>query len=268
MLSRPAVRAISSRQNAIVKLFQQAARRASDDDLVLLDGAHLLVDADAAGVAITHIVHSDDVADAAVRRVLARAEQQGAHVASATDAVMAALSPAHTSSGIVALARRPHHDGAAVVSRAPQLLLSIVGVQDPGNVGALIRSAEAAGATGVLVSGASADPFGWKALRGAMGSAFRLPVATAVGALDAVRLARERGVRVVASTPREGQPLFDVDFRRPLMIVLGGEGPGLPEDVLALADATVTIPMAGHVESLNVGVAGALLLYEAFRQRT
>ena len=180
---------------------------------------------------------------------------------------MAAVSPARTSSGIVALARKPRYDPATVLDRAPQLLLMIVGVQDPGNVGALIRSAEATGATGVIVSGASADPFGWKALRGAMGSAFRLPIIVAPDPGGVIALARQRGVRVVAAAPRDGTPLFDVDFRAPSLVMLGGEGRGLAPEVLSLADGRVTVPMSGGVESLNVGVAGALLLYEAYRQR-
>src|SRR6185436_6673173 len=125
-----------------------------------------------------------------------------------------------------------------------------VDIQDPGNVGAIVRVAEAGGATAVIAAGASADPFGWKALRGSMGSALRLPLAArATGA--AVDEARRRGCRIVATAPRGGRSLFDADLKGPLAILIGGEGQGLAPSVAAAADDRITIPMAAPVESLN-----------------
>ena len=141
------------------------------------------------------------------------------------------------------------------------------GVQDPGNVGAVIRVAEACGATGIIAGEGTADAFGWKALRGSMGSAFRLAV-TAVsalpGALDAVRA---RQVRLVAAVPRGGTPLPRCDLGGPIAILLGGEGAGLADPLLSLADARLSIPMAQQVDSLNVATAAAIITYEAMRQR-
>jgi TrmH family RNA methyltransferase len=142
-----------------------------------------------------------------------------------------------------------------------------VDVQDPGNVGAIARTAEAAGATGLVLCGASADPFGWKALRGSMGSLLRLPVAGGVAWPDAVGAARAAGIALVATLPRGGQALDEADLGGPVAFLLGGEGPGLPPGVTAAADLTVSIPMQPPVESLNVSVAAALLVYEAARQR-
>ena len=100
-------------------------------------------------------------------------------------------------------------------------------VQDPGNVGAIVRVAEAGGATGVVAAGACADPFGWKALRGSMGSALRLPIGAAATAAAAVAEARRHGCRVVATVPRGGRSLFDVDLRGGRGVLIGGEGAGL-----------------------------------------
>ncbi|MFP5380510.1 MAG: TrmH family RNA methyltransferase, partial [Vicinamibacteria bacterium] len=130
-----------------------------------------------------------------------------------------------------------------------------------------LRVAEAAGATGAAFTGASADPFGWKALRAAMGSSLRLPLvaeAAIAPLLDALQAA---GLRLVATTPRAGEPYDAADYRAPTALLLGGEGPGLPPDVLARCDTRVTIPMRPPVESLNVAVTAGLLLYEARRQR-
>jgi TrmH family RNA methyltransferase len=140
-------------------------------------------------------------------------------------------------------------------------------VQDPGNVGAIVRVAEAAGASAVVVAGTSADPFGWKALRGSMGSALRLPISTTATVHAAVQDARNHHVAVVATVPHDGEPLFDAPLGGSAALLIGGEGPGLPADVIRTADSKITIPMEAPVESLNAAVAAALLLYEARRQR-
>ena len=148
------------------------------------------------------------------------------------------------------------------------MVLMLSQVQDPGNVGAIIRAAEACGATGVVAGEGTADPFGWKALRGAMGSTFRLPVASGQTLADAVASARAAGLRVFATAAREGTPLAACDLRGPSAILFGGEGAGLPQDLLDASDERLTIPMRPPVESLNVAIAAALVLYEAARQRT
>jgi len=150
---------------------------------------------------------------------------------------------------------------------AQPLVLLLAGLQDPGNVGAIIRTAAASGATGVAAIEGTANPFGWKALRGAMGGTFRIPVSGRGSLLDAIAAARGANVQIVAAVPRDGTPLPEVDFRGPTALVLGGEGGGVSDAVAAAADASVTIPMRRPIESLNVSIAAAVILYEAFRQR-
>jgi TrmH family RNA methyltransferase len=147
------------------------------------------------------------------------------------------------------------------------LVVIAVDVQDPGNVGAIARVAEAGGATGLIAAGASADPFGWKALRGSMGSSLRLPLAAAT-ADAALAEARRFRCRIIAAVPRDGRPLYDVDLTGAVAILIGGEGPGLVGGVADAADERITIPMDAPVESLNTAVAAAVIVYEARRQRT
>jgi TrmH family RNA methyltransferase len=143
----------------------------------------------------------------------------------------------------------------------------LAGVQDPGNVGAIVRTAAAFGASGVVAIAGSASPFSWKALRGAMGGTFRVPIAARGTLSDVVASANDLGVRLVAAVPRGGTPLPKLDLRDPTAVVLGAEGAGVPGATLAAVQETVTIPMQAPVESLNVAIAGALILYEAGRQR-
>ncbi len=254
---------ITSRQNAIVARYRAAAG-GGVRDAMLIDGTHLVADALAARVrireaAVTAARDADPIAHAL--------RAANVNVAVVSEAVMKALSPVRTSSGLVALADRPADDDAQLYAPAPALIVLALDVQDPGNVGAIVRAAEAAGATGVVAAGACADPFGWKALRGSMGSALRLPVAIARDAESAAAAARRHGCRLVVASPRGGRPFVGVDLAGPLALVIGGEGAGVPAAILEAADERVTIPMREPVESLNTAVAAALLLYEARRQR-
>ena len=146
-------------------------------------------------------------------------------------------------------------------------MLIAAGIQNPGNLGALLRTAEAAGATGAYLTDGAADPFSWKALRGSMGSAFRLPHRRRLSTADALARLQARGVSVVAADPGGAQRYDEADLRRPVAILLGPEGAGLSPAARARASAALAIPMARGVESLNVGVAAGVLFFEAARQR-
>jgi TrmH family RNA methyltransferase len=126
---------------------------------------------------------------------------------------------------------------------------------------------EAGGASGVVADVGCADPFGWKALRGAMGSTLRLPILAAVHAADAVADARRAGCRILATAPRGGRDVFSVDLRRSVAVLIGGEGRGLVPELLEAADERIMIPMQPPVDSLNAATTAAVIVYEARRQR-
>jgi TrmH family RNA methyltransferase len=218
-------------------------------------------------VSIELIAVADDV-DGDVCALARRAQDRGARLVTVTPEVMKAMSPVRQPSGIVAIGRRREHTLDDALREAPQMVLMLEDVQDPGNVGAIVRAADACGATGIVAGHGSADPFGWKALRGSMGSAFRVPIAARQSLSDAAHTARDRGIRVLAAVPRDGIALPQSDLRGPFAVLLGGEGAGLSDELLALASVRLTIPMRPLVESLNVATAAALIAYEARRQRT
>jgi RNA methyltransferase, TrmH family len=256
---------ISSRQHPIVKEFRELARDAGP--LMLLDGWHLLGEAAAARVVVEKIAICGPPT-AKEKIVVDRLRRDGAQVLEVSGTVLNALSPVNSPTGVVASARIPSVSSSAVLSPAPALVLAAAGLQDPGNAGAIIRSAAAAGASGVVLDELSADPWGWKALRASMGGAFRLPVVRSRAMTALVGEWRKQTMRIVAAVPRGGTSMYDVDFTHPTALLLGGEGAGLPEELTAAADTRVSIPMHGAIESLNAAVAAAVLLYEAQRQRT
>jgi TrmH family RNA methyltransferase len=141
------------------------------------------------------------------------------------------------------------------------------GVGDPGNLGSILRAAEAAGATGCITLPGGADPFRDKAVRGSMGSIFRLPVLAGLDAVAVVDFARRNGLQVVAADGGAATAYTAADLRPPTLLVLGAEAAGVPEELRSAADLRVRIPLRSPVESLNVAVAAGVLLFEARRQR-
>jgi TrmH family RNA methyltransferase len=250
---------IASRHHPLVKRFRRAADRRDAPGEILLDGDHLIADALAAQIPIAIVV--SDGRHAAIANA---ASDAGAIVHEASAAVVAAASPVRSPSGIVALASWSPSSLDDVLAVAASPLIALVDVQDPGNVGSVIRAVDALGAGGVLALDASADPMGWKALRGAMGSTFRVPLARGASA-GAVAAAAGRGWRIAATMPRDATAIGSFDWSAKWIVLLGSEGAGLPPDLLARADARISIPMRPGVESLNVAVAAALVAYEARR---
>lgn len=240
---------------------RRLARGPAEDGAVLLDGEHLVDEALRAGVPMLALLTRVPGSDLA-----RRSAAQGATIYHASPAVLDAASPVRTSSGVVAIARWQPASMHAALSTPPAFVLGLVDIQDPGNVGAIIRSADALGATGVVIFGRTAHPGNWKALRGAMGSTFRVPVAQ--GALSEVLGPAGRlGLRLAAAVVGAGQAIDASDLTRPTLVLLGSEGAGLPAAVADAADLPLTVPMRSGVNSLNVAVTAALILYEARRQR-
>jgi TrmH family RNA methyltransferase len=264
------MKVISSRQNPIVAAFRTLADEPDPTgSRLLLDGAHLVNDARSSGLQFEAVaVAASKLASQTEEGLLAqRLERDGVDVVEASDAVFDALSPVKSPSGIVAIAGRKGATAAEICAPSDAFILAAMDIQEPGNVGALLRAAEAGGVTGAFVCGVSASPFSWKALRGSMGSVLRLPVVGGLTAHQAMTVMRKSAVRLVAAVLRGGQDPDDIDWRGKIGLILGGEGPGLTDEAIALCDARVTIPMAGGVESLNVAAAGAVLVYAARRQR-
>jgi TrmH family RNA methyltransferase len=266
---RDAVKTISSRQNPIVRAFRALASTPDPSgSRLLLDGAHLVAEAQRAGAAIRMVAVAAsrmerDTEEAMLARSLHRS---GTEVVTASDQVLEAMSPVRTPSGIVAIAERTP---ATVqdICRHAAFILAAIDVQDPGNLGSLIRAAEAGGVSGVLVAGHSAHPFSWKTVRGSMGSVLRVPIASAPSVEGVLSFMKNNGVRTIAAVPRGGAEPAEADWRGRIGLLLGGEGPGLTPEVVAASDQRVTIPMQPPVESLNVAVAGAILVYAARQQR-
>jgi TrmH family RNA methyltransferase len=207
--------------------------------------------------------------DSALRDAVEAAAAAGTPVWSLPPGVLAKVADTVTPQGLVAVAPRRPADLAALAADAHRSgpILVLVDLADPGNAGTLVRAAEAAGAAGVVFAGTSTDPFGPKAVRAAAGSVLRLPVAEAPDTVAALDLLRSAGRRLVATVATGGAAPEALDLLGPVAVLVGSEAHGLADDVVALVDDRLTIPLDPGVESLNAAVAGAVVLFEVARQR-
>jgi TrmH family RNA methyltransferase len=256
---------ISIRHPTIKRLRRLSGRRSarSAERAFVIDGPTLLGDALDAGVPVDEVVAEAGCPE----DLLARAAAAGAMVRSVADGVLARVTDTVTPQPVAAIARFEDVPPGTAVSAAGPLALVLVGVRDPGNAGTLLRSAEAAGAGAVLFCDGSVDPYGPKCVRSSAGSVFRVAVTRSGDTGEALGCLASAGLGTVATVARGARSYDEVDLADPVALVLGNEAHGLPEDVAARVERSVTIPMAGRTESLNVGMAGTILCFESLRQR-
>src|SRR6516225_1845867 len=199
----------------------------------------------------------------------ARASRQGAAVHVVSGEVMAELAQTITPQGIIAVCRFVDVPLAALTAAAPRLVAILANVRDPGNAGTVLRTADAAGAAGVVFSDASVDPYNSKCVRASAGSIFHLDLVQGGPVAEVVAGLRAAGLRVLAADGSSGQSLDLVEprgvLREPTAWLFGNEAWGLPADVLELADETVAVPIYGQAESLNLAGAAAVCLYSSAR---
>lgn len=183
------------------------------------------------------------------------------------DAVMYKLSDTETPQGILAVVEMQDMEAENLLTDDDMPFIIVMdGLQDPGNMGTIIRTAEGAGVTGILISSDSVDPYSPKVVRATMGALFRMKLCISTDLKGDISLLKEKGITVFG-THLSGKEFYDEDFRIPSAFLIGNEGKGLKDDVAETADRLLRIPMKGRVESLNAGVSAAVVMYEVLRQR-
>jgi len=265
---------LTSLQNSLVKQISKlhSAKERNKQQLFLLEGTHLLEEACAVGYPLDAVCCTPQwqITHPQLWEVICNQCNRAEIV---SPEVLAAMATTVNPDGIVAIAKRCCKQFAEEDAQAKtgfisgDLVLALETVQDPGNLGTMIRTAAAAGASGLWLSGDSVDLDNPKVLRASAGQWFRLNMAISEDLKATVRQSQQAGMQVVATLPNADLTYWQVDWRKPSLILLGNEGAGLSADLAALADIQVKIPLSPGVESLNVGITGALMLYEAQRQR-
>jgi len=262
------LRRVSSRQNALVKDLRKALNQAepTTEGYLAVEGVRTIEEAIRSGLRFQAVFFSE-AGSAHATRLLPQIGSQ-VEILLLPDKVFVSAVSTESPQGVAALVKlRPHKFEDLMEPGADPLLVGVAGIQDPGNLGTIIRSAEAFGARAVLVGEKTVSHFNPKTVRGSAGSLFRQPILR-VKLGESISALKQQGVRVLATSSHKGKPLQDADFTGAAMIVVGNEGAGVPPEILSLADELVTIPHSPRVESLNAGIAASILLYEAARQRS
>src|SRR5580704_14921439 len=280
---------ITSRENRWVKLFRAGLRGTgpSGDEPIAVEGPKLIEDALRLGLEAEAVLVSDS-GERHLENILRAASDSETGIARSrvlrtTDKIFESASGTEAPQGVAALFRQPTWDFEQILGSSDSeadagsgtsvaLVLVVAGVQDPGNVGTILRSAEAFGATGVVATRGTADPWSPKALRASAGSALRLPLLRDMSIPILLTQFRVSKIKIIAagmpaSKESEASGLPGPDLREPVAIFIGNEGAGLTHEMEIAADAHISIPMAAAVESLNAGIAASIILYEAARQR-
>jgi RNA methyltransferase, TrmH family len=265
------LRHIEGRHNPSVKELRQAfahAERTEQGDCAI-EGLRIVEEAIRSGLRFKAVFFKESAQNLAERLL----PQIGANVDTLLlpDKLFDGAVPSESPQGVAALVRLKEFSLDDVVERVQVgPIIVVVGLQDPGNLGTILRSAEAFGSAGAVLGEGTVSPFNSKLIRASAGSVFRLPfiVAKTAGGLEAICIRfKAQGVRLIATSSHKGAPLDQAKLSGPAAIFIGSEGSGLPRTVLAHVDETLAIPHTPQVESLNAGVAGSIVLYEAARQR-
>jgi TrmH family RNA methyltransferase len=270
---RPALNALAYKHHNVQRLRRLVGRRSARqaEGRFVVEGAKVLGEALAAGVAVESVYVDRSLVRAeqgdGVEAVLDAAHAAGSRIYDVEAGVVARVAGTVTPQPLLAVVPSVDVPLSLLLDQQADLVVVCVDVRDPGNAGTVLRSAEAAGAGGVICCDGSVDVFNPKTVRASAGAVFHVPV-VAGGDPEAVldELGRA-GLRRLGTVARGGVPYTDVDMTGPVAIVLGNEAHGLSPGVESHLDGAITIPMAGRAESLNVGMAAAIICFEAARQR-
>jgi TrmH family RNA methyltransferase len=260
---------ITSRDNSLLR-HVRAVRDGKEETSIFVEGLRLCEEALLSQLPIEAVIFSDQLArkDKAANLIeqLTKAAKRSASV---SEKLLESISYTKTPQGIVLIANRPLAGKRVLDERINDhsLVVLLHQINNPVNVGAILRTAEAAGVDGVIATEHTSDPFSPKSLRGAMGSAFRLAIWTGPAYGKAVKWCQKKGLATFCAAASAATPHTEVDWTRGNALLLGPESNGFSQEELQLAGGSVGIPMAGEVESLNVSVAAGVILFEAARQR-
>ena len=261
------LRPVAGRHNQRLKELRLAFRRAelTAEGECAIEGSKLIEEALRSGLNLGSVFFSESarpLAEKLLSQINARTE-----TLVLPNALFNSIVPSDAPQGVAALLKLPAFSSAQLLDRASDgPFVVTAGLQDPGNLGTILRSGEAFGAAGIFLTEGTVSPYNAKVLRGSAGSIFRLPWLR-ISSAELIPLLRARGVRLLATSSHQGTPLPQISWTLPLAIFIGNEGAGLSGELRRQMDETMAIPQASQVESLNAGVAASIVLYEAARNR-
>lgn len=260
---------ISSKENGVVKFLHSLSdpKNRKKERAFLIEGIKMVEEALRDNVAVKMVVAAPDLLRHHGKGILKLAESRSVEIVWVSGRLLDALSESKTPQPAMAAVTMREHAEEELFAHGSKLIVIAHQLQDPGNLGTIIRTAEAVGASGLAITANTVDPYNAKAVRASMGSILRLPIAHVGDVAAFLKDCKQRGFQTAAAMPTGEKTHFEVDLTKPTAVVLGQEGAGLPHELMAAVDLQMRIPMAETIDSLNVATAAAVVLYEALRQR-
>ncbi|HEY6011109.1 MAG TPA: RNA methyltransferase [Nitrospirota bacterium] len=261
---------VTSRDNQVIKYLRSLSdpKHRKKEQAFLIEGVKMVEEALRDSLGVKMVIAAPTLVQHHGRGVLKLAENRAVDILWISERLMDQIAESKTPQPVMAVVTMRGDREQELLENGSGVVIIVHQLQDPGNLGTLIRTAEAAGAAGIALTAGTVDPFNAKSVRASMGSVLRLPIVPVADIGKFIKACRHAGFQIVAAALTGEKTHFDVDLGRPTAVIVGQEGSGLPQDVMAEVDLRVRIPMAETIDSLNVATSVAVILYEAMRQRT
>lgn len=259
---------ISSRENSIIRHSRKLKikKYRQENKQFVIEGIRSVEEAVASGAHVQYCLCSENLSGDRIESLQRTAQKKGIKIYMTVGDLIEEICDTETPQGIVAVVDRISYSLEQLTADSDFLVITDR-IQDPGNLGTIIRTADAAGAGGVVLSEGTVDPYSPKVLRSTMGSVFHIPVVSVPDICDAIDTMKERGFSIYASSLEGSSPYYSEEYNGKVVIVIGNEASGVERSILLKADRLIKIPMPGGAESLNAAVAGGILMFEVIRKR-
>ncbi|MGB3714335.1 MAG: RNA methyltransferase [Candidatus Promineifilaceae bacterium] len=260
---------ITSTSNPLIKRVRRLKQKKyrQKDGAFFVEGLRVFFSAVEAQAPIQTILYSPELLTSELAlKVLADRRKAGFEPVETTAQVFRSISTREHPVGLGAVVSTAWIPIEQLPTSQKGLYVSLLNVSEPGNLGTIIRTVDAVGADGLILAGQCVDPYHQTAVKASMGTLFHVPISEVGSVQDLLIWARDQGINTIATSARAPQSFWELNYKLPLMIMLGSEGEGLPADILDEADQSVSVPMKGSASSLNLAVAAGLILYEVMRQ--
>jgi TrmH family RNA methyltransferase len=260
---------LTSTENPKVKYFHllKTNKPRKTSGKFMVEGIHLVSEAVKEGL-LDRVLYSEKILETTEGKgLLGKIISSGIPNEEANDKVIRYLSDVETPQGIIASVKPKVVDIGSLFENSDPMIVVACGIQDPGNLGTIIRTADAAGCSGIILTQGTVNPYNDKVIRASSGSIFHLNIVKIDDIIDVVSALKRRGIKVISTFVGAEKEYYSIDYNGPVAVMIGSESKGLPEEIERLSDVSVSIPMIGRSESLNAAVSCAIVLYEALRQR-
>lgn len=260
---------ITSSKNSLIKetksLYYRKERWAKS--LFIIEGIKIIEEAIVNNVDLKYIFFTDKLLSTEDGNVFLHSINNKVKIVHISDTLFSEISDTENPQGIVAVAKFQIPDFIEVFNASNPSLLFLDGVQDPGNMGTIIRTCDAFNLNGIIVGKGSVDPYNPKVVRATMGSIFRVPLYISDDSIQTITDLSEYGLNIFSTSLKGSVSVYDIDYKKGFVLVIGNESKGVEESILKKSDKLIKIPMPGFAESLNAGVAASIIMYEAMKSR-